>query len=305
VIPYEEEIKGVYSMKFVSRIASATFVAAMFFAAPAHALTIVLGHVNDSAHEATAVVIQTVLERMGYNVAIKKGAPGVILPLIAEGEIDIYVAASLPHKDGQGWEEYKDEILLLTPLYDESRQFWAVPDYIPASEVKSVSDLAKSNVAARMEKGIRGPASNSNLMGQSEKVLEAYALSQAGYQLSTGEDADWAAGVSTDFKSGKWFVVPLWQPHYLNSMVKLRILEEPKKLLGEPDTAWLVANKNTKRKIGPTGFGVLQKMELSVKWVNELDYAINVDKRSPRVAARRWMGMHPYTVEYWAESDED
>jgi len=292
-------------MKFVSRIASAAIVAAMFFALPAHALTIVLGHVNDSSHEATAVVIQTMLERMGYNVAVKKGSPGVMLPLIAEGEIDIYVAVSLPHEDWQDWEEYKKDILLLTPLYENARQFWAVPDYVPVSDVKSVSDLAKSDVAAKMEKLIRGPASNSSLMNRSEKVLQEYALSQAGYQLSPGKDADWAAGLNADIKTGKWFVVPLWQPHYLNKVAKLRILEEPKKLLGDADTVWLIANKNTKRKIGPTGFEVLKKMELSLKWVTELDYEVNVQKRAPRDAARRWMGLHPYTVEYWSESDEE
>ena len=276
----------------------------LFSATSANALTIVLGHVNESSYEATAVVIQTILERMGYNVAIKKGSHSAMYPMLAEGEIDIFVAGSLPNEHAADWEEYKDEIVLVTPLYEDARLFWAVPGYVPVSDVKSIADLAKPGVASRMEKIIRGPGADSELMIRSSKVLQEYGLSQSGYQLAPGKSADWIAGFNANIESGKWFVVPLWQPHYLNKVAKLRILNEPKKLLGKPDTAWLIANKRTKRKIGPTGFGVLQKMELSLKSVNEIEYRINIGKLSPHDAARAWMGAHPYTVEYWTEPEE-
>lgn len=292
-------------MKFVSRFISAAIVASLFSAASANAVTIVLGHVNQPSYEAAAVVIQTVLERMGYNVAIKKGPHSVMFSIIAEGDADLFVAASLPNEHAPDWDEYKENLVRVTPLYEDAKLFWAVPDYVPASAVKSVSDLAKPGVAAKMEKAISGPASNSDLMVRSERVLQEYSLSQSGYKLSPAKTADWIGGINKNIESGKWFVVPLWQPHYLNKVAKLRVLEEPKKLLGKPDAVWLIANKNTKRKIGPTGFGVLQRMELSLKSITELDYEVNVKKRTPREAARRWMGTHPYTVEYWTEPDED
>jgi glycine betaine/proline transport system substrate-binding protein len=305
LIPYLEEIKGVKLIKNVSRYFGAAVIAMLFSATSANALTIVLGHVNESSYEATAVVIQTILERLGYNVAIKKGKPGVMYPMLAEGEIDIFVAGSLPNEHAEDWEDYKDELVLVTPLYEDARLFWAVPDYVPASEVKSVADLTKPGVAAKMDKFIRGPGADSDLMVRSAKVLQEYGLSQTGYQLAPGKSADWIAAFNANIESGKWFVMPLWQPHYLNMVAKLRVLEEPKKLLGEPDTVWLIANKNTKRKIGPVGFGILQKMELTLKWVTEFDYRVNIGKLSPRDSARSWMGAHPYTVEYWIEPEEE
>ncbi len=292
-------------MKFVSRLMSAALAAMLLTATSANALTIVLGHVNQSSYEATAVVIQTVLERLGYNVAIKKGPHSAMYPIIAEGEADLFVAASLPNEHASDWQDYKDELVLLAPLYEDAKLIWAVPDYVPASAVKSISDLAKPDVAGKMEKSIRGPAAESNVMVRSQKVLQEYGLSQAGYQLSADKSADWLAAIDANIKAGKWFVVPLWQPHYLNKAAKLRILDEPKNLLGKADTVWLVARKGTKRKIGPIGFGVLKKMELSLKTVTELDYRVNIDKLSPRAAAREWMGLHPYTVEYWLDPEED
>ena len=290
-------------IKNVSRYFGAAIIAMLFSATSANALTIVLGHVKESSYEATAVVIQTILERIGYNVAIKKGHPSVMYAMLAEGELDIFVAGSLPNEHAADWEEYKDELILVTPLYEDAKLFWAVPGYIPASDVKSIADLTKPGVASRMEKVIRGPGADSDLMIRSRKVLQEYGLTQTGYQLAPGKSADWIAGFNASTESEKWFVVPLWQPHYLSQVAKLRILDEPKKLLGKPDTAWLIANKGTKRKIGPIGFGVLQKMELSVRSIAEIEYQIYVEKRSPREAGRRWMGLHPYTVEYWLENE--
>jgi glycine betaine/proline transport system substrate-binding protein len=305
VLSCKDKIKGVNLMKFVSRFVSAALIAALCSATSANALTIALGHVNQSTYEATAVVIQTVLERLGYNVAVKKGSHSVMYPMLAAGEIDIFVGGSLPNEQGSEWEEYKDQLVLVTPLYEDARLFWAVPDYIPASEVKSVTDLRKPEVAAKMDNLIRGPGADSQLMIRSGNVLQTYELSQAGYQLAPGKAADWIAAFNANVESGKWFVMPLWQPHYLNMVAKLRILDEPEKLLGEPDTVWLIANKNTQRKIGPVGFSVLQKMELTLKWVTEFDYRVNIGKLSPRDSARSWMGAHPYTVGYWTEPEED
>lgn len=292
-------------MKFVSRLISAALVAMLLSATSANALTIVLGHVNQSSYEATAIVIQTVLERLGYNVAIKKGPHSAMYPFIAEGDADLFVAASLPNEHASDWKDYKDELVLVTPLYEDARMFWAVPDYVPASAVKSISDLAKPDVASKMERRIHGPAADSDVMTRSQKVLQQYGLAQAGYQLAAGESADWVDAIDANIKAGKWIVVPLWQPHYLNKAAKLRILDEPKNVLGKADTVWLVARKGTKQKIGPIGWGVIEKMELSLKAITEIDYRVNIDKVSPRRAAREWMGLHPYTVEYWFEREEE
>ena len=161
-------------MNLCSRFLCAALITVLSSATSANARTIVLGHINQSSSEATAVVIQTILERIGYNVAIKKGSPGVMYPMLAEGEIDLFVAARLPNEHAPYWEEYKDEFVLITPLYEDARLFWAVPDYVPASAVRSIADLPESGVAAKMDKIIRGPDTDSRLMIRSESIMQEY-----------------------------------------------------------------------------------------------------------------------------------
>ncbi|HUU71252.1 MAG TPA: glycine betaine ABC transporter substrate-binding protein [Burkholderiales bacterium] len=290
-------------MKFLSRLLCTALGAALLISTGVHARTVVIGHVNLSFYEATAAVFQSVLERSGYNVAMKKGPHSIMYPLLAEGEFDLFVAAWLPNTHQQYWEEFSENLTLVTPLYSDAKLFWAVPDYVPESEVKSVADLAKPQVAAKMQKTIRGPGADSGLMMRSKSLMEHYGLQQAGYELAPGKAKDWIDAFNTNTEAQNWFVMPLWQPQYLNKVAKLRILEEPENILGEADTAWLVAHKSARKKIPKHIFAILERMEFSVKWITELDYMVNVEGFSPREAARVWMTMHPHTIDYWIDAE--
>lgn len=274
-------------------------------AGQAHARFIALGHVDLSFYEVTANVVQLILERLGYNVGVQKGSHGQIYPLLGKGEVDLFVAAWLPNAHAAYWKQYQDSTIKVTALYDDALLFWSVPDYVPASEVKSVADLRKPEVAARMQKEIRGPGADSGLMIGSKKIVEAYGLGDLGYQLAPGRPADWIANFNDNVAAQRWFVMPLWQPQYLNKAYRMRILEEPQQLLGSADRAYLVAHKDFRGKVDKRTWNVLQRISLSVKAVTEMDYLVNVEKVSPRDAARAWIGAHPDTVTYWLESDMD
>jgi glycine betaine/proline transport system substrate-binding protein len=288
-----------------ARRLGALLAALMFMSGTAHARYVVLGHVDLSFYEVTAAVVQFALERLGYNVAMKKGTHSQMYAELGAGEVDLFVAAWLPHTHATYWEENKANLVKISRLYSDAKLFWAVPDYMPASEVRTVADLARSEVAAKVDKTIRGPGADSGLMIGSRKIVEEYKLDAAGYQLAPGKPADWIAWFNANLAGGRWFVTPLWQPQYLNQAAKLRVLEEPREILGKADSAYLLAHKDIKQKLDKETLGVLKRMELSVKWVTELDYMVNVDKMSPRDAARLWIGAHPDTVSYWLEPEED
>ena len=162
---------------------------------------VTLGHVDLSFYEVTATVVQSVLERMGYNVAVKKGSHAEIYPLLGKAEVDLFVA-------------------------------------------------------------------------------------------------DWIAGFEDNIAAQRWFVMPLWQPQYLNRVARMRVLEEPKQLLGGADKAYLVAHKDFYAKADKRTWKALQRISLSVTSVTEMDYLVNVKKLSPQYAVRNWMAAHPDTVNY-------
>ncbi len=262
-----------------------------------------LGHVDLSFYEVTSSLIQIVLERLGHNVGVQKGSHAQIYPVLGKGGVDLFVAAWLPNAHAPYWEEHKDNVEKVTLLFDDARLFWSVPDYVPASEVRSVADLLKPEVVAKMQKEIRGTRPDSGLMIGSKKIMETYALEQAGYQLAPGNPADWIANFEANVAAQRWFVMPLWQPHYLNRVARMRILEEPRQLLGGSDNVFLLAHKDFRARIGKRTWSALQRISLSLKVVTELDYLVNVRKFTPQVAARQWAGAHPDTFQYWVQPD--
>ncbi len=279
--------------------------AALMLASPVQARHVTLGYVDLSFYEVTAALVQHMLERMGYNVALQAGSHSQIYPKLGAGEIDLFVAAWLPNTHQVYWEEHQQNLFRVTRLYEGARLFWAVPAYVPETEVKSVADLTKPSVAQRMVKTIRGPGADSGLMIRSKSVFETYALDAAGYELAPGKAADWIDAFNRNIADEKWFVMPLWRPQYLNRVAELRILEEPNKLLGEADSAYLVAHNNIRNTLGKRPLNVLGRMELWIKAVEDMEYLMKVRNMSARDAARQWLAAHPNTVEYWLEPDED
>lgn len=286
----------------------AALLAAFVIACPdafADSRLVTLGYVDLSFYEVTAKVVQSVLERLGYNVVLKTGSHAEIYPLLGKGEVDLFVAAWLPNAHAPYWDKYKDDAVLVTKLFEDARLFWAVPDYVPATDLGSVADLHKPAVAARMQKQILGTKPDSGLMTGSQKVMQAYALADSGYELVSGNSAERLANLEDNLSARRWFVMPLSQPNYLNRVAKMRALAEPRQLLGGADSAYLAAHKDFQAGIDKRTWRVLQRMSLSVKAVTEMDYLVNVNKLTPDYAARNWMAAHPDTVNYWVQPDSD
>jgi glycine betaine/proline transport system substrate-binding protein len=295
-------------MRFLTRLLRTTLLAGLIAgsALPARAESLSIGHPSLTFYEVTAHLVQFMFERMGWSVTLESGSHSKIFPKLGEGKVDLLVAAWLPDAHAVYWNEYKDELVQVTTLYEDAQLFWAVPAYVPASDVKSVADLAKPEVAAKMTKTIRGTLPDSGLMIGSKKIFDHYGLAAAGYELVPGPAKDWIANFDARVAAKDWFVMPLWQPQYLNKAHKLRILEEPKKFLGGPNRAVLVANKAFWSRLDKRQRELISRIELSQRAVTEMDYWVNVDKMSPRDAARRWLGMNPNTVTYWIQGpDED
>jgi glycine betaine/proline transport system substrate-binding protein len=294
-------------MRSLSRLLRAALLACLITttAAPARADVVTIGHPSLTFYEVTAHLVQFMFERMGWSVSLKTGSHSQIFPKLSDGSVDVFVAAWLPDAHAVYWNEHKENLVQITTLYEDAKLYWAVPAYVPASEVKSVADLAKPDVAAKMVKTIRGTLPDSGLMIGSKKIFDQYALAGTGYELVTGSAAEWIANFDQRIAARDWFVMPLWQPQYLNRAHKMRVLDEPQKLLGGPNRAVLVASKTFWERLDKKQRNVLSRVELSVRAITEMDYWVNVEKMNPRDAARRWLGSNPDTVTFWIQGPEE
>lgn len=258
---------------------------------------VILGQIDVSIYDACSGVIEEVLQRLDCSVELRKGPHETIFPALGRGEIDLLVAALLPEIHGHYWEQYQSQALRLGKLFDGIRLIWAVPSFV--SGVDSVEALTLPEVARRMEKVIWTSGAGSGLTRRSRQMMSEYGLLEAGYRLEAVSQQEYLEQIRRIFQEGSWSVIPGAQPRFLSRAYDLRVLEEPRGLLGESNEAYLVAHREVSRRLPQSVLEVLQRVSLGREAVEEIDYWLVVEGMERRDAARRWMAAHPERVESW------
>jgi glycine betaine/proline transport system substrate-binding protein len=258
-----------------------------------------LGQISLSFYRVKGAVVQEMLERLGHAVEVREGAHEEIFPVVGRGEVDLLVAAWLPEAHGGYWRQYGENLVELGTLYEDARFFWGVPDYVPEAQVRSIADLAKPEVAARMTRTIQGIGPGSTITVNSRRAMNEYGLAAAGYTFRTGTAREWMDAFERAVQERRWVVIPLWQPHYLNSAHRIRRLADPRGVMGGVDHAALVAHKGFVNQAPPRTLAVLRRIRLDIAAVTEMDRLVNVEGRTPREAAREWMRRNPRRVRAW------
>lgn len=260
-----------------------------------------LGQINISFYSVTGQVVQAVLERLGHKVETEGGSHAQIFPRLGQGKVDLLVAAWLPNAHEMYWEQHGKEAVELAILYRGARLFWAVPAYVPERDVATVEDLKKPEVAERMVKTIRGTGPDSGLMIGSRKIMQAYELDAAGYELLPGKHEQWHAYFEENYQARRWFVMPYFRPNYLNRIADMRMLEERFDFMGGENNGTLVAHRNFIDRMPARTVAVLRKVSLDLEAVAEMDHAVQIDGKSPREAALDWMSRNASRVDGWLE----
>jgi len=263
---------------------------------------IVLGQVSLSFYAVTGAVVQEVLERIGHTVEVRQGPHDEMFPLLGQGAIDLMAACWLPEGHATYWAKYGTNAEEVAKLYDGARFFWAVPDYVPESEVASIADLAKPGVAARMTKLIQGIGTAATITTVSQRAVGEYGLDKLGYALQPGKPADWIGAYQAAIADQRWIVFPTWAPQFLNRDGKLRPIADPRGVLGGTNHAALVAPRERLQLMPPATRAVLSRIDLGLDGVTEMDWLVNVGKKAPRDAARMWMQANETRVAGWMKA---
>ncbi len=287
---------------FTAGILFAAF--AMIFAAPATAQekgTINIGWTAWSSTEATTNLAKQILEeKMGYKVKMTLADIGIMYQGLADGQIDLMLMAWLPETHKDYYDKMCTKVNNLGPFYLNARLGWVVPDYIPESELSSIEDLKKPEVAKKLNYQIQGIDPGAGLMQLSEKAIKEYGLDN--YKLVASSGAGMTASLARAERKKDWILVTGWSPHWMFGKWNLRYLKDPKGALGGLEEVSILA-RNGFYQDYPEVVAFLCRMYLPLEDLESM--MVKANDTSYEQAAKDYIESHPKRVNYWVTGKLD
>ncbi|KVT45123.1 glycine betaine ABC transporter substrate-binding protein [Burkholderia ubonensis] len=247
---------------------------------------------------AVANVAKYVLEtKLKQPVQFVQADIGIQYQGVARGDLDIMVGGWLPVTHATYYAKYKNDMDDVGVIYTGGKNGWAVPKYVPESELASISDLGKPEVKSKLNGTVQGIEPGGGLMQASEKTIKAYNLD--GYNLQASSEAGMLAGVSRAYQSKQWIVATVWSPHWLFQKWQMRYLKDPKGALGGEEQVHAFASKQFAGKF-PRADVFFKHFKLTLADVEAIEFEGN-STNDYATAAKKFVDAHPDKVNAWLQ----
>ncbi|MEM5447502.1 glycine betaine ABC transporter substrate-binding protein [Paraburkholderia guartelaensis] len=247
---------------------------------------------------ATANVAKYVLEaKLNQPVKFVNADIGIQFQGVARGDLDIMVGGWLPVTHAVYYAKYKNDLDDVGVIYTGGRNGWAVPAYVPESEVSSISDLNKPDVKSKLDGTIQGIGPGSGLMQASQKSVQAYDLN--GYNLQSSSEAGMLAAVSRAYQTKQWVVATVWSPHWLWQKWQMRYLKDPKGTLGGEEQVHAFASKQFATRF-PRADVFFKHFKLTLADVEAIELEGN-STNDYATAAKKFVDAHPDKLKAWLQ----
>jgi len=216
---------------------------------------------------------------------------------VARGDLDIMVGGWLPVTHAMYYAKYKNDMDDVCIIYTGGKNGWAVPAYIPESQLSSISDLDKPDVKSKLNGTIQGIEPGGGLMQASEKTIKTYDLNE--YNLQSSSEAGMLAGVSRAYQSKQWIVATVWSPHWLFQKWRMRYLKDPKGTLGGDEQVHAFASRQFATKF-PRADVFFKHFKLTLADVEAIEYEGN-RTNDYATAAKKFVDGHPEKLKAWLQ----
>ncbi len=274
---------------------------ALALAAPVQAEDVRIGWTAWSDAEFVTKLAERVLEdRMDQDVELVQTDIAPQYQGVASGDIDVMLMSWLPGTHSDYMDKVGADIVDLGILYGYARLGWAVPTYIPESELSSIEDLKKDNVREKLDGTITGIDPGAGLTRLSKKAIEEYGLDDYDLQISSG--AGMTAALERAVNRDEWIVVTGWSPHWKFGAYDLRYLEDPKGVLGSYERVHALAREGFYQE-NPEAALFLARMHLDL---DELQAAMfQAQETSYEEAVDEFIANNGDLIDYWVTGKMD
>ncbi|MDC7124891.1 MAG: glycine betaine ABC transporter substrate-binding protein [Spirochaetales bacterium] len=262
--------------------------------------TVKLTYVNWEEGVAWTHVVAAILEdEYGCKVELTAADVAPAISSVANGDQDFFMEGWLPNLHTVYTEG--TDIVKIQTIYKDGVVGLIVPKYMADEGVTKISDLAKPEVAKKLDYKITGIDAGAGMMIKcEEEIIPKYGLDEAGIQLLPSSGPAMLAAMDAAIKDHEYIVGMGWQPHSMFGRYDLVILEQDKDIIYAPDDIFILGRPGVEEELPE-----ITAFMKNVFWTNEtigplMVYIADSDKNTLE-AAREWKNANPDVWQDWVK----
>lgn len=234
------------------------------------------------------------LEQEGYKVTVQDLDVASSFTGVANGQVDLYLDAWLPTTHETYWDQFGDDLAVVSSWYEPADLNLAVPQYV--DDVNSIADL--QGRASEFDDLIVGIEAGAGLMRLTrENVMPTYGLDD--YDLVEGSSPAMLAALDKAIQDEQPIVVTLWRPHWAFTKYDIKALEDPDGAFGDPDTLQAIAGPDFADQ-NPEVAEWLSNFKLTSEQLGSLELLIQQKGQgNEQEAAKEWISQNEDVVDSW------
>ena len=236
------------------------------------------------------------LEDHGYKVDLINADVAPVFAAIAKGDANVFMEVWSPITHKPYLDKFGDKIEKLGTIYTDGRLGLVVPQYVTIDSINQLNEYKD-----KFDGKIIGINPGAGIMKITQKVIKDYGLN---YELVTSSEAGMLASLKKAYDKKEWIVVTGWKPHTMFAKYKLKILKDPKKVMGEAENISTYATKGWAAK-NPEAATFFSNFKMNDKLLGSLMLAVEAAPGKEDQAAQKWYDQHKQLVDSWFKKQDN
>ena len=254
---------------------------------------ITIGMVDGWAEDvAMTHVAKAVLDEQGYHVIIQKASTDMILASMNNEDTDLFLGVWLPYTHAKKLAKFPG-LTHLGTNYDNGRIGLVVPEYVPVNSIEELNQHKD-----QFNHRIIGIEKGAGLTTGTDKAIIDYKLD---YQQINSSTIAMITELQNAIQRKEWIVVTGWQPHWMFGKMKLKFLDDPKKIYGEAEQIKTYSRKSF-AKDQPELARFFSKLHFDDENMSDLLMKMEQSKNK-EATAKEWVKHHSELIQSWLDKN--
>jgi len=252
-----------------------------------------IAYSNSSFDIAVANVIKTIIaSQTKLNVELIEVHEDEIAQSLNDGRADLTFSFWLPNTNADQLQAYKDSLEFISEYYNEIRTGLAVADYMPVSSIEQLN-----TIDPQYPREIVVFDTSSVLSKTAQESINRYAL--ANFKIrSFAFESEMLTYVNSKIERVEPVVFATYQPHWVFSTLKIKMLNDSQKVFGNPEKAVIYARRDFTKDLKQIS-AFLKQINLTTTDINELMKENEKQDADPKIIAQTWMEQNADKINLW------